>query len=987
MAPDGDQKFTNWQTQHGLPSNKVTALVQTRDGYMWIGTSEGLVRFDGVGFTLFDSSNVSAIKDNSVTCLYEAEDGILWIGHATGAVTALRDGIFTGYPPRPDWKASVIKGIGRDAGGDIWVWDDTGDLARLRDHRVLRPEPGPAASVRQIACSAQGIIWITSRGRLSMLDQGELSLVTLDPRMNTYVQGVCASADGGFWVVAEGRLWKWRTSKWFGPFGSLSVGAAPMQALVELRDGRLLAGTSDHGAVIIRPDPWEERNHWRATGFASDWVLSVTEDHEGGLWIGTGGAGLFRSRVEAVQMFAPPDRWQNRTALGVTPATGGGFWVGSEGAGLYRWDGRQWANFGREAGILNPYIWTVAEDRAGRLWFGTGGGGLYRAGRGGFEVTPGFDAIAPPMKALLPSRKGGVWVGSLHGLAYYEGETVRWIKDGGERPLRDVRAMLENPDGSLWVGCNGSGLVHVDGTTFRRYGRAEGLVSEFVQALHLDAQGALWIGTRGGGLSRWKDGRFANIGLSHGLADNSIGYIAEDAQGYLWMGSRGGIMRVKKTELDDCLDGKRARINCLLYGLSDGLGSLACSGGLQPAGCTLPDGRLVFATDTGVAVINPAALAVNTQPAPVIIESLRAGDRILAVGSLGGTTVRVAPGTTRIEIKYTGLSFAAPEKVRFKRRLDGLDEAWVEAGSERLAVYNYVPPGEYTFRVMAANNDNVWSEHPVAFTVVMRPHFWQTVWFKLLGGLLLLLATAGAVRLRERARLQRVLEQAERERAVERERARIARDMHDDVGSHLTRITMLSETARRDPARAQEGLVKIYDTARSVTRAMDEIVWAINPRHDSSESLVYYLEKFSLDFLSAAGIRCRLDMPVELPAWSPGSELRHNLFLALKEALNNAVRHSGADTVTIGLEIDGTHCLLSIHDNGNGWIVSAADPAAADRAVSGDGLANLHERMRRAGGSCEIRSTPGAGTTVFLRVPRADPKGSDRRPGAPRGGS
>lgn len=964
-------KFTNWRTQHGLPSNKITALVQTSDGYMWIGTFEGLVRFDGVSFTSYDSSTVPEMRDSSVTCLYEAGDGTLWIGHPSGAVTAWRDGVFTPYPPRPDWKANVIKGIGRDARGDIWVWDDAGDLARLRDGLVLKPEPGLAAGVRQMTCSRQGLIWVTSRGRLSVLDQGELSLVPLDPRMNNYIQGVCASGDGSLWVVAEGKLWKWDGRQWTGSFGELAIGTAPMQALIELSDGRLVAGTSDHGAVVVKPAPWEEKLLWRATGFASDWVISVTEDHEGGLWIGTGGAGLFRSRQDVVTMMAPPDAWQGRTMLGVTPAAGGGFWAGTEGAGLYRWDGREWQNHAREAGIRNPYLWAVTEDGKGRLWFGTGGGGLYRATGAGFTVAPGFDVVAPHMKAISPSRRGGLWVGSLHGLVYYENETPTWIKGTAGQPLRDVRVVLEQPDGSLWVGCNGAGLFQVNGADVRHYGKAEGLVSEFVQALHRDAQGALWIGTRTGGLSRWKAGRFATIGLAQGLTNDSIGYITEDALGHVWMSSRGGILRVKKTELDDCADGKIARVNCLSYGLSDGLASLACSGGLQPAGGILADGKLLFATDAGVAVINPAELTVNARPAPVIIESLRAGDRIVAAGSLGGRVVRVAAGTTRIEIKYTGLSFAAPEKVHFKRRLEGLDQDWVEAGTERLAVYNYVPPGEYTFRVRASNNDNVWSEVPVSFTVVMLPHFWQTAWFKALAVLGLLLATASLVWVRARARLKRALERVERERAVEQERSRIARDMHDDLGAQLTRITMLSETAKNDPAKVQDGLAKIYDTARSVTRAMDEIVWAINPKHDSLASLVYYLEKFSLDLLGAAGIRCRLEMPVEFPSWSPRSEVRHSLFLGLKEALNNAVRHSGADTVTVGMEMDEDRCRVFIRDNGNGGTAPAAlrEPG---RIAAGNGLANLSERMRRIGGSCEIRRTPGVGTEVVLSASRTD---------------
>jgi signal transduction histidine kinase len=283
--------------------------------------------------------------------------------------------------------------------------------------------------------------------------------------------------------------------------------------------------------------------------------------------------------------------------------------------------------------------------------------------------------------------------------------------------------------------------------------------------------------------------------------------------------------------------------------------------------------------------------------------------------------VVVPPGRHRLEFQYAGLSFAAPERVRYKYRMADLETEWVDAGNKRSATYSHVPAGSYRFQVIACGSDGLWNETGAAIAVSVWPFFWQTWWFRLLGAIALLSATAVVVWYVSRRRLHRRLEISERQRAVEAERARIARDIHDDLGSHLTRITMLSESARGQldrPAEARAGLVRIYDTARELTRAMDEIVWAVNPRHDTVEGVANYLEKFALDFLGPAGIRCRLDFPEQYPNWPLTSEIRHNLFLAFKEALHNVVKHAAAPEAFIALRIGADSLELSINDDGRG---------------------------------------------------------------------
>jgi signal transduction histidine kinase len=306
--------------------------------------------------------------------------------------------------------------------------------------------------------------------------------------------------------------------------------------------------------------------------------------------------------------------------------------------------------------------------------------------------------------------------------------------------------------------------------------------------------------------------------------------------------------------------------------------------------------------------------------------------------------------------------------------MEGFETDWANVGAKRVATYNYIPPGHYSFQVTACNNDGVWNETGASLKFDVLPYFWQTTWFHVLGGLATVLAAGGAVWFDTRRRMRRRLERAERQRDIERERSRIAQDIHDDLGAQLTRITMMSESARGDlanPARAASGLDKIYDTARELTRSMDEIVWAVSPRHDTLESLATYLEKFAHDWLAGVGIRCRLDLPLQFPECHLTSEVRHNVFLAFKEALHNAVKHSGASEVLIRLALKEKSFELAVEDNGRGFAVGekAKDVSPAQgRAASGNGLENMRRRLTAIGGSCEIQSASGAGTKVTFFV-------------------
>ncbi|HEX7569127.1 MAG TPA: two-component regulator propeller domain-containing protein, partial [Verrucomicrobiae bacterium] len=893
-----------WQTDDGLPQSSVTAVVQTRDGYIWLGTRSGLARFDGVRFTIFDGSTTPEMQSPHVTCLFEDARGALWIGHETGEVTCYEAGKFRSVPVKAAWLGGKISGIAADSAGALWLMNGAGELARIKDDLVIPPPPGRVGPRLALAGDSAKGLWVQRDNQVSALQDGRLKPVEFVGPTNRYIQGITPSRDGGLWVMTESRMRKWKDGKWAEDLGIAPWGWAVAHDLIEMKDGHLAVATSDHGLFIISPSDGSALQFSRSNGFPDVWITSLCEDREGSLWAGTGNSGLAMLRIGNLKTVNPPDQWKGRAVLSVAAGADGALWVGTEGAGLYHFQNGSWTNFGTgfgSSGLLHPYIWSVALDAQGKAWAGTWGGGLFVQDGAQFKIPTELTDLTAPVPALLATPDGGLFVGTAIGLMRYEAGKVTWLCNKSQLFSTDVRAVKQAPDGTLWFGMSGGGLGCLKAGKLRQFRRSDGLSSDFVQCLHVESDGTLWVGTFAG-LSRLKDGRFTILTKKHGLPNDIICDIEDDGLGNFWISSHGGLMRVSKTELNRCADGEVKQLSCLTYGTGDGLPTLQFSGGFQPAGCKTGDGRLWFPTSKGLVAVAPGEVRTNALPPPVVIERLLVDDRLVTESPVLESSLKIAPGRHRFEFQFTGLSFAAPEKVRFKYRLEGLEREWVDVQSPRAAYYSHIPPGNYRFEVQACNNDGVWSDGSARLSFAVLPAFWQTLWFRMLGGILTAVAGGGIVWLDARRRMRRKLERIEREQAIERERSRIARDIHDDLGAGLTRISLLSESLTSEeaaPTQAAEVLDRIFATTHELTQAMDEIVWAVNPQHDTLDSLGTYLGKFTQDFLESAGVRCRLDVPMQLPNWRLNAEVRHNVFLAYKECLNNVVRHAAATEVRV----------------------------------------------------------------------------------------
>ncbi len=960
-----------WQAgDDGLPENNITAVVQTRDGYLWLGTRDGLARFDGVHFTAFNASTTPAMHSSHVSCLFEADDGTLWIGHADGEVITLKDGRFSALKAPERWRSGKISFICSDAAGDIWLLNQYGELARARDGLMIPWASSQTVHLLAMTRDQQGECWVQRDTDVSLLAHGELKSIFGEPSTNRYVQGICAAHDGGLWVMMGTHIMKWKSQKWVEDHEAAPWDRVPSQTISETRDERLAVATADHGFFLGSPAEGF-RQFWRKTGFPSDWVNALCEDREGNLWAGTGNGGLAMLRAVNVKTIGPPDQWQGRAVLGIAAGKDGSLWAGTEGAGLYRFFGRDWTHFDAASGLMNYYVWSVAPDAPRGCWAGTWGAGVFEQGGGRFEPSAELGSLY--VGAICEARNGGMFIGTIEGLLSFEAGQLHWLARKPQWSSPDVRAICEGSDGVIWFGMSGGGLGCIHHGQSVQFRTSDGLSSDFVQCLHLAGDGSLWIGTMGGGLNRLKDGRFAVVTKKQGLLDDIICDIQDDERGYFWISSHGGIMRVSQKELENSADGDKRKLHCLALGLSDGLPALECSGGFQPAGCRTADGNLWFPTAKGLVGIDPTVIRTNLLPPPVAIEEVRVDDE--PATNIGASLVQIEPGRHRLDFEYAGLSFVAPEKVRFKYRLDPLDQEWFDAAAKRVANYSYIPPGRYVFRVTACNNDGVWNETGAAVAFKILPYFWQTGWFRVLVELCVALVVGGSVLMGMRRRMRRQVERLEREKAIERERTRIAKDIHDDLGASLTRITMLSQSARNELDNAPQAAARVEQictTSRDLTRAMDEIVWAVNPQHDSLDSLAIYLGKFAQDYLRAAGIRCRLNMPEDLPPWPVKAEARHNLFLAFKEALHNVVKHSDGKEVRVILALRTKAIVLSVEDNGRGFtpgLPTSGGAGGPGRIEAGHGIVNMKLRLAEIHGTCEIQSAPESGTAVQFDLP------------------
>ncbi len=746
-----------WTTREGLPQSSVESIAQTPDGYLWLGTQEGLAQFDGIRFTVFDKSNTKALRHNRVTALLADRGGSLWVGTEGGGVARLRDRQWTlasaGLPnPR-------VRCLAEDERGTVWAGTDAG-LARWQDGQFVAHSAFDVRLVGPISAlhASQGRLFVGVADGLLALSQGATTAEEIRGLPRLPVKSVWQDPDGTLWVGTSQGLFSGAP----GQANPLPVKAVlpgrVVTAIHRDRNGSLWVGNEALGLARLSGESVSTLD--TRQGLSNDQVLSLLEDREGNLWVGTQDGGVNRLSDGKFKTYSSAEGVADDIIWPVLGDRAGSLWIGTKSGGLSRFREGRFTTYTKAQGLSSNAVQALAEDHDGSLWIGTRGGGLNRLRDGRFTVYSTRHGLPhDSVSALLVSRGGDLWIGTRGGGLgrLKDGVFTTWGTPEG-LPNATIHFLLEARDGALWIATNGGGLVRFHGGRFEVFTAEHGLASEIVNVVHEDAQGTLWVGTFGGGLHRRRaDGRFTAYTTSEGLYDDAIFSILEDGLGRLWMSCNKGIFRVDKRELDD-LDKKLiTHLRPVSYGVEDGMKNRECNGANQPPAWRDGAGQLWFPTIAGVTVVDPTRLTGNPVAPPVNLEQLVVDGR--SVAPREGLTL--APGARNLEFHYVAPSFVAPTRVRYRYRLEGLDTEWVDAGTRRAAYYSRLPPSHYRFQVAAANDEGVWNETGASLSFDLSPRLYQTPWFYAVCGLTL----AGVVWGGDRLRVRRV---RTREEALER---------------------------------------------------------------------------------------------------------------------------------------------------------------------------------------------------------------------------
>jgi ligand-binding sensor domain-containing protein/signal transduction histidine kinase len=1002
-----------WQMEQGLPSNSIRAILQTRDGYLWLGTDNGLVRFDGVQFTVFDKKNAAALVSNGITALLEDRHGALWIG-TSGGLIRFKDGKWTAYTRRDGLSDNQVRSLGQDREGNLWIGTETGGVNRFREGKftVYRQSEGLAYNrVNVIYEDRRGALWIGTMGGLSRFQDGRFtSYTTTEGLPHKNVGAISEDREGNLWVGTDGGLVRFRDGK-FSLVSKESHSTRSLRAMIHDREGNLWVGTYGGGVYRFSRGAWSRLTV--KEGLSDDRVLSLYEDREGSLWVGTQG-GLNRLKDTRVTAYTTreglPDHWVHSVLEDRT----GNLWIGTR-RGLARWTEGMLTTYTTADGLPSNVIRALYEDRKGNLWIGTDGGGLARWRDGRFAVYGKKQGLmSDRVYALYEDRSGTLWIGT-YGQGLYQLKDGRFIgfslEEGGLRrvgpgmgpPRGFVRVIYEDRQGALWIGTR-RGLYRLKEGNDTFYTTRDGLSpGELVTSFHEDEDGTVWIGTYGGGLNRFRDGRFTVYTTDHGLPDNTIYQILDDGRGNLWMSSNRGIFRISKKELNDCARGQIASVVSVVYGTADGMKSAECNGGNQSAGCKTRDRRLWFPTTKGVVVVDPANIRTNALPPPVAIEQVIVDKKSIAPDG----RAEAPPGRGELEVRYTALSLLDPSKVRFKYRLEGYDENWVEAGSRRIAYYTNIPPGRYRFRVIACNNDGVWNDAGAHVEFTLAPHFYQTRVFSVLVGVFLIalgpsiyllrvrqlkarqreLETLVAARTKGLTELNRTLEQRVQEgirKLAESERmaayGEVVAGVAHEVRNPLFALQAVAYVIGRECGthpKVQTQVNLLERETKRLTRLMNDLLEFARPREllpvrtDPRELLREAVETYRAEHPGASP-----EIVVEDSSNLPPIHVdRTRLVQIIVNLIANAATHAqGVTKVTlsVAVESDGQVC-LRVHDDGAGIppeiLPRIFEPFFTTGKGSGLGLAIARRLVTEHGGTIRVESEPGKGTVFTICLP------------------
>jgi signal transduction histidine kinase/ligand-binding sensor domain-containing protein len=1034
-------RFDSFTTDNGLPQNSSRQIAQTPDGYLWVATFDGLARFDGAKFTVFDKSNSPGIASNPFTCLHVEPDGTLLAGTEDGGLTLYRDGKFRTLTVADGLPSNTIN-FGFDRHGRFLVSTPQGDRY-FREDKFIPVPASETVDRTGLFSPPSGNFWqISHEGVRQTARDGRETFYPLKTKfLNDYFGGIRLFEDraGELWFGDEAGVYRLSngTINRFTEADGVPRGAI-LRPFLEEADGGIWFGSGSslkwHGVGAVRFKDGKFTTWGTEAGLSSNLILEIFQDREGTVWMGTADRGLDRLRKQLIRSLSTGDGLLQNEVYPILQTRDSSIYVGTtEGLSRYA-DGTFIDVVKKDEKGKGVPVSALYEDDAGNIWIGALNE-LYRLNHGRLEHV--IDGWAASPWVIQGDGEGNVWVGTDHGLCQFrDGKLVAQFATPEGLPDTDIKAIHEDRNGILWLGTYG-GLVRLDTEPRRgdeewrsggerrrgegvkgsggekaatpgsdritpsplhpftpssplpiattevplsappprpfsdlsptRFTVKEGLASDRVRTIYEDDSGALWIGTYDGGMSRYADGKFFNFNINNGLFSNGVFQIIEDGRGFFWISSNRGIFRVNRRELEDVAAGRASTVNSVAYGKQDGMLNSECNGGRQPAGIKTADGKLWFPTMDGVAVLDPGQVTINPLPPPVLIEKALIQRQEIDIKQ--GITLYA--DRDNLEIRFTGISSIKPEQIKFRYRIEGLQENWTDLGPIREVYFPSLPAGTYTFHVIAANADGVWNETGARIKITVLPPFWRTWWFISL----VIMGVVGLAFAGYKVRTTQLKNENRRQEAFSRrlielqenERKRIAGELHDSLSQNLVIIknrAMISLQERKDTDQAFEQLEEIAEAAGESLSEVREIAHNLRPfqidRLGLTKAIEALVRKANTPELKVTAALDDIDS-VLLP------EMEINLYRILQESLNNIIKHAGASEASVTITRIDRAIEVMVQDNGQGFDASSTR-LGESKDGTGFGLVGITERARILGCTPVIESSPGHGTKISITV-------------------